>query len=785
MRIAQPSSPLHNQSANSLVAKTRALLDRLEEGGWGALLRAHGFDPAKPDLEAELLRPLPGIDRALAGFSDFASDGVRAIEPGEPARSLLYHALASPQVVQKPDGTPLDGFPTPAEIEVVENLVFGIRPPSIQELRVRAGNAPLAIVVFATEYRPAIGTVHQKHADLCFSRAGVARVGTAPHHYLPDARGYLPFVEGDPYQVRVLPCRYSAYIAAQLPGDAARFGPMRFATDAKGDASRRFWVPLHKLFGGAPCIRGTELTVELTAYYVNEKLRRVHRVLGGEGIDTGLHSPLLDQRPFTVHDGLAALSADPHDGAGLVVPEVHERLVEQAVVDGRPLTYIAPRARPPFRSSVIISSRSSGARGAPEYVHARHRVEDDGQVTDLNNLSEMVTVIESGGYRAIHYLDYTADGSVHAECPQLVLELPRSLPAYSMVAAVDFFPLVKQQELMQWWSQSVPPDLEKNIWPSNPGPPLTLADTRYAANQSLTLEKLDVTNQKRRVFDAADDTMTAVVGLLDSGRGTPTRIDPVVNARAASLPDGASGVFAPGWDTSIDRTDETAQDDGTVLPGVYHFNNYGLGSPFPEDAMLCSALSSFWPAAAPDVTRTFAPGKYATATPLTDDVLGLEGGEPWDGIPGPRIPDPSVNEVEYRTIEYGDYVQAALDNRFNIEAIARTSAAEYAARTLVMARAYTALGAVTREEKRVWAIFSFTVAREGDEDRRLAEAAAGAQLGSEAVYRFRVFRHKPVVRRPRDHRNKLVGFDEMITLFADPRTVLKDDGKGKWVVLRY
>lgn len=157
---------------------------------------------------------------------------------------------------------PLDLLPTPAQIEVVENYVFGIRPQSIQELRVRADDVPLAIVVFASEYRCAIDTVHQKHADMCFSRVGISRVGTAPCKYLPEARGYLPFVEDDGHAVRVLPCRFSAYVAAQFRGQKDGFGPLRFreagevtrdfdgtirTIKLKSDADRYFWVPLHTL----------------------------------------------------------------------------------------------------------------------------------------------------------------------------------------------------------------------------------------------------------------------------------------------------------------------------------------------------------------------------------------------------------------------------------------------------------------------------------------------------------------------------------------------------------
>jgi hypothetical protein len=775
-----------------LLARVSKAYQRLKHGGWDVLFKAHGLDLDAEDLKSELLRPLPNINREMRGFEDFAYEGQRGIEPGQPARSLLYHALASPNVTHGPDGMPLKVFPTPVELEAAENLVYGLVTPSIQELRVRANGAPMALVVFASEYRPAFETVHQKHADVCFSRVGVARVGTAAHHYVPSVRGYLPFNAKKSKAIRVLPCRYAAYVAVHLHGQFDRFGPMHFQTTPKSDAERDFWVPLHKVFSGAECLRELNLTLTLKASHINEKLRRAHRVLAGLGYDTGWHEPNLEKEPFVFHDGIAAFSTNPDDGEGLLVPTVHKALVEKAEFNSKTLTYLAPKNREPFRSSVIIDSKPSGTRTAPEYVHVRHRMEKDGTITDLNTLPNMLDLIKEGGYEAVHYLDYTGEGFIEAECPELALELPQILGAYSMVGAVDFFPLVKQHELIQWWQQSAPPELEGNIWPSNPGPPLALSDTRFAANPTMTLDKLTVNevqtqhNQPRPAFELTDDTMSAIVGLLDSGNGKLTQVNDNAIERTSSLSDGASGVFAPGWDTSIDRTDEEANEDGSIKPGVTYFNNYGLGSPFPEDAMLCAALSAYWPAAAPDITRTFAPGsRYATATPLTDDQLGLTGQDPWDGIKGPVIPDANCNEVEYRQIVYGDYVQAALDSTFNISTIARTTTREYIARTLVMARAYSALGAVTREQKREWALLSFMPVKDADTELQTAERQANAKLNRALAYRFKIFRHQPINRKPTDHRNQLVGFDKMLTLYADPQCVLLQDDGGDWNARRY
>jgi hypothetical protein len=265
-----------------LIDDVRAVCGRLAPSGWAELLAAHGLDLAAPDLAAELARPLDAVDRSRPGFEDFALEGVRGIEPGQPARSLLYHALASPSVVARPGGAPLDAFPTAAELDAVENYVFGARPPSLEEVLVRAGSADTALVVFATDYRPAVQTAHRRHADLCLSRTGVARVGTAPARWDGRLRGFVPQVDDDVHAFRVLPATYAVYLAMRVAGSEADAVPLRFraADDSgPGDDTRWFWVPLHKVFDGPECLRGRDLTVGLQVGHLNEKLRRVHLAL--------------------------------------------------------------------------------------------------------------------------------------------------------------------------------------------------------------------------------------------------------------------------------------------------------------------------------------------------------------------------------------------------------------------------------------------------------------------------------------------------------------------------
>jgi hypothetical protein len=737
------------------MSESRPLLDtvaaacaRLAPAGWRDLLLEHGLDVAAADLRAELLKPL-AIRRALPGFEDFAGEGTRAIEPRRPDRSLLLHAFASPNVLAGASGAPLGAFPTIDEIVAVENLVFGIAPPSLPELAARFPGTLMAVAVFATEYRPGPETVHRRHAELCFARTGVARVGTAPARYDAARRGFLPFDDDDVHGFRVLPARYAPYLAVQLAGRRDLFGPMNFdvfgafsSTRFESDTTRDFWVPIHKLFSGAECLRGMTLDVGLRCHHVNEKLRRVHRELRRRGFDTGREEPEIDAPPFVFSDAIAEL--DPGLGAGIVAPVPHP-LVEEAKRGGETIDFVVP-AIPDngFAPSLTIASvdapgdQGGGFRHAPEYVHVRHVVGPNGR-EDLNDDPAAADRVRAGGYRAVHYVDHSGDGSVVASCPQLAVQVPRNVPAYSVVTAPDFYPNCDQRELMEWWQQRVPSALRNRVW--GQALPLTLADERIAPN----IELPDVD------FRAGDTTVTAIVSL-------PLDLDPAQRAlnvgatmRHAHLPDGASGVFAPGWDTSRDITD-----------GVAHLAGYGLGSPFPEDAKLCAALSSFWPAVAPDAGRSFS-APFLTTTPLTDEEIGSAGSLPWDGVAGPAMVTPNV--VEYASFDFVDYVQSALDARFTLALTGVVDIVQYEARVLAAVRAHLALGIADPRNERNWRVLSFLTIDDSDAELVAAQTEAGGAVLAGPIFRLG-FGRLGAERVQSDHRRARFPVAEHATLFA-------------------
>lgn len=729
----------------SLIDQVKQICDRLAPSGWRNLLLQHGLDITARDLKAELSKELSGINRALEGFEDFAFEGKRGIEPGNPARSLLYHAMASTNVLKGVDGRELAAFPTLAEIELIENYVFGAETPSLSDLINRARGELMAIVVFASEYRPASETVHRKHADMCFSRTGVARVGTAAPVYDARSRGFVPFVERDDYAFGVLGSRYCAYIAVQLQGNQDVFGPMNF----NSDQNRQFWVPLHKLFDGDECIRGLDLNVSLEAHHVNEKLRRVHLELRKKGQDTGWGEPDINNPPFIFTDGIAEWSTNPEHGNGLLMPVVHTHLVEAARYQNKPLTFkVPPNPSNGFAPSLLIQSNGA-SRPAPEYVHVRHQVQPDGTIFDLNNQPDVADEVRRGGYEAQHYLDFTGDGWIDAIVPELATAFPRQIPAYSLVTAPDFYPNCDQRELLEWWLQRVPSRLRRSIWEQEP---LTLSDERLAPN--LQLEDAN--------FRPEDDTVTTIVSLPLNGfvRQMPLGIGQTM--RHTYLPDAAAGVFAPGWDTSVDNTNNTN-----------HLAAYGLGSPFPEDAKLCAALSAFWPAVAPDAARSFSI-IFPTVSPMTDaEIVDF----PWDGVVGPQVVVRNNQElVEYTRFEHVDYVENTLENKFSLALTGKVDVNEYTNRVIAMARAYRAAG-ISDNAKRAWGILSFRAIESSDRELQFALGQTGIPLQGN-LYRFEFYRRGREIQHDRDFRKVYYEIVERIVTFvgAPPRIIVQRNG---------
>jgi hypothetical protein len=199
-----------------------------------------------------------------------------------------------------------------------------------------------------------------------------------------------------------------------------------------------------------------------------------------------------------------------------------------------------------------------------------------------------------------------------------------------------------------------------------------LCEGRHPAN--LELPRPDRMGEK--AFSRTDETLVAIVSSRPASRRThaPRRL----KRFASYLTDAASNVFAPGWDISL----------GTNQQDVY-YAAYGLGSPFPEDSKLCAALNSFWPAVAPDASRTFRIQNSPTAMPLLNSELGFHPRDPrvtsgtaqsttgWDGEHGPFLETVGTRTfVNHADFGRSDYVSNTLNGTLKIDLTAGIDADE-------------------------------------------------------------------------------------------------------------
>jgi len=826
------SAPAIAAAPAPLFSAVAAACRRLAAHGWRDLiLKASrgGVDLTSRGLKASLDKTLK-VDRSVAGFSDFG--GRRGVEPGQPGMSLLYHAFASPAVTAQA----LTAYPTPAEIEAVENYVYGVKPPTLASIQARAGDDTLAVVVFAVEYRPARDAVHGDVADLCFTRTGIARMGDLEAAWNGERRCFDSNDADKPFSFRTIPQRFAPYLAVRRKAEHGEFGPQDALSN---DNERQFWVPLHKLFSGTECLKGLDLTVELTAHYRNEKLRRFHRYMRNQGFFTEWSEDDLNQFPFVIDDAMiASLSRNPDWGSGVVQPRP-ALFVNRARYKDQWLSFTVPGnwATTPgvlyFSSGQVLAGSDEipripeppspvspgdavlpdptaeephqeeedfGAyygdlapntdRNAPEYISVRHRLMPDGTLQDLNLLPDMFEVIRKGGYRAQHFIDFSGGGWVQAKTTGLPDAFRIGVPASSLISPPDFFPYVSQRDLTNWWKTETPAALRSALWAI---PPYPLSQRRMSGDINLPLG-----------FNINDDTNTAIVCQPRAGaKPTASRGERI--ARTSGFPDNSPGVFDPGWDASQGIFYAA---DGQMLQR--YLQNHGLGTPFVEDVKLCAALGSYWPAIAPDSTRTWTPLKKApgelypwpTIVPLTDIETGIEPGPngrlmPWDGVSGPRrIEADGKAWWRYRNIDRADYI--AMPGTMTSALIGQVDLEETKARIMAMETVYWALGIHDPEyvakwgdkdyraaievltAKSGWAVSSFKAVAEGDPGLAEAERAAGGRLGGRK-YAFRLYVPKEEIPDPHDQQFVLVSAEgDEVMAYAGGGKALVRRGGGAW-----
>ena len=673
----------------ALLNEVKTVLDRLGRAGWrNYLLETQGLDICAPELAAELSKDLK-VNREVPGFEDFAPQGQRAIEPGDPARSLLYHALASRNV--RP-ALPDDAYPSWTDLDCLENYIYGLAPLSEQDME------GAVVAVLAYEYRTREVTTHRQHADLAFSRTGLARVGTGEALYKGSERCYTP-VTGDPGNIAVLPARYGVFLAKFRSGTHDQVSLL--GDEVKGDGERLFLYPLRKLFSGSECLPGRELSIQFAESHRSEKLRRVVQHATGARVPEGLD---INQPPFFRQSPDPELVRMEPVGATVKIsappgPIVREawQLNSKTGRQERARFVVPPREdfingliKDPinrhYTALMILGSRLDAAgeeiqgllhlknfvpRNAPEFVHIRRQVNADQSMTDLNkefpSYSGLGNKVDAGNYEAALFEDGVCDGCVTAFVDGLGPTLLPTQPAYSVIAAPSFFPRSTELDLENW-TEANPHQFEE-------GSAQPLCEGRHLVNPHILLPRRDGTPSDVRAF-SLEDTVVAVMGRPYGVPNAAPRTPPLVFS-TSFLTDAGSHEFFPGWDVTVANDRNGLTDVGLLEKGRLYYTTFGLGAPYPEDVKFCSAANGFWPSASPDAARTFHRSDTPTSILLLDRELGYHPQHPevlagkiksepgWDGGYGPFFQaHESKPGVNFGSLSHTDYVTASLEHRF-------------------------------------------------------------------------------------------------------------------------
>lgn len=744
----------------AIIDNVRSDLNRLSAFGWSEWFAQHGLDIAIDKLD----KLLPSIKRDMPGLGDFSDSGKRGIEPGKPALSLIYHALASPNVHPTRDGKPHenpDAYPTINELDNLENYIYSLARRSIDSFE-----NPV-IAVFAYQYRIAENSPHKVHADFGFSRCGVSRIGTEAPRYSASMRSFTSSPAIGERGAAVLPARYGAFIAerrAPTSDDAVfRASP--------SDAEQLFLFPVHKIFAGDECLLdelGKPLlinSVDFREYHINEKLRRIH-VESADNPDfiEALDIFDIDAYPFVrdSNNDNDFVSLEPAGNSVLVVSHHHELLTRKAMQSINGEEHLArfkvPEKNGRFFSSLLLSSPSG--RAAPEYANIRHQFmggAGEDSTEDLNlTLSESdfeQRVIKGGGYEAAHFIDDSCDGVITVEVSGLS-GLP-TICAYSLITAIDFFPQIRQLDIQRWVEKLYQADVGlsltgiENRRHFSQGGPRPLSDGRFTrslegeANVTRKLPNRSLNNPLTQTiaFPASDRvnyTVTSIVG--SAAQGSAFDLGKNASRAISWLPDSAADVFAPGWDISTHNVD-----------GVDSYSSYGLGSPFLEDAKLCAALNSYWPAAAPDSARTFNITWSPTSQPLLDRELGYHPNHPrvgsnevdsnrgWDGEYGPyleRVRGELFANCAHRN--RSDYVSNALAGTIGFNGLDQIDAAEMIQRMDVLRLCFSALQDNTVTSTNLWLINAEKVESWEQWNSEELPKADSDLMGVGYIYRFAV-----------------------------------------------
>ena len=199
-----------------------------------------------------------------------------------------------------------------------------------------------------------------------------------------------------------------------------------------------------------------------------------------------------------------------------------------------------------------------------------------------------------------------------------------------------------------------------------------------------------------------------------------------------------------------------------------------------------SALSSFWPAVAPDASRGFdgfVIEHFPTVSPMTDEEIGQNGNLPWDGVVGPKVMNTQdKDQIEYVDFDYVDYVGNMLENKFTLKLTSQVDISKYESRIMALSIVYRSIKSLFNP-KLEWRVLSFKEISSNDPELEDAKTQTGGSVLNGDIYRIEVYRHGNSNPKQGDFKKVLVEVKERMTFFAGSGSrgmVLLRDKDGTW-----
>ncbi|MGJ1510167.1 hypothetical protein [Sphingobacterium siyangense] len=484
--LARPSADLRQRMDN--------LINWLGQNDWFVYLESV-VGMKLPVNREEWLQPLPNAAlkklQENSAFTDFGGDSL--LNPGFPQFSLLYHALASPRVCPQN----VKAYPTIQDLDLLEDYIFSLAELS-EDFK---DSSKYSLAVLAYEYRPAykvptalgVNRNISVHADFVFSRAGIARIGDEPHNYDQQMRSYKnePSEVSKSKNIAVTPARYALFLVEIMPLRNFYEPAVLLMSYEKGDRQRDFIRPVRKV------VKNEDLNFVFGEYHRNEKLRRLANFKiddkkGREQV-TVTPSDQMNKAPFfreSARDERGnLLIEDSSDmvlleliGSSVLLSSLPSPFVRPAIQNGKRVTLKVPRkwentyySNRRYGSFKLISPDSKDgkdlvitdglfrptrrtvrfgtARNAPLFANIKYMQEDGAEIHLNENFEEFDDKITQGGYDAGLFEDSICDGCITVKFHDDRFNSLDVMPAFSVVTAPDFFPLVDSNDIYEFYRE--------------------------------------------------------------------------------------------------------------------------------------------------------------------------------------------------------------------------------------------------------------------------------------------------------------------------------------------